>query len=189
MPVAGLILAGGLGTRLGGVDKPLLRLGATTLIEHLLARLRPQLGAVAISANGDPARYRRFGLPVLPDQAPGLGPLGGIAAGLAWADGQGAEWLLSVPGDTPFVPPDLLARLSPPPAVAASAGRVHHAVAVWPVAARAALEQRLASGGERSISGFARTVGMRIVTFEAGPRDPFFNVNTPQDLAEARGAG
>jgi molybdopterin-guanine dinucleotide biosynthesis protein A len=109
--IAGVILAGGAATRLGGVDKPLLTLGDGTLLDVLLARVRPQVAALAISANGDPVRYARFGLPVLADEMLRRGPLGGVLSGLGWAARIGAEVLLSVPGDTPFVPVDLVARL------------------------------------------------------------------------------
>ncbi|MDE2514674.1 MAG: molybdenum cofactor guanylyltransferase [Rhodospirillales bacterium] len=184
--VAVLILAGGAGRRLGGVDKPLLDLGGRTILARILARLAPQL-AVAISANGDAARFAAFGHPVLGDGAlAGQGPLAGLLAGLNWAAGLGAEALLSLPGDTPFLPPDLDRALAPAPAVACAGGRIHHLVALWPVAARSALAAYLAGTQRRDVGGFAGTLRMRHVDFPLRDGDPFLNVNTVTDLAQAR---
>jgi len=156
------------------------------------------VAAIALSANGDPARFSRFGLPVLPDGPfAGEGPLAGLLAGLDWAAALGAAALLTVPGDTPFLPARLAPRLAPAPAVAASFGRLHHLVALWPVAARAALAARLAAPGPRAVAAFAATLAPRVVEFDVesraesragspgGPRDPFLNINTPADLARA----
>jgi molybdopterin-guanine dinucleotide biosynthesis protein A len=177
--IAALILAGGGARRLGGVDKPLLRLGGTTILAELLARLRPQAEAVALSANGDPARFAAYDLPVLPDPVPDQGPLAGVLEGLHWAARCGAQALLTVPGDTPFIPSDLADRLSPAPACAASGGHVHPLVALWPVACRG----RLQGWTGKRVRSFAEAIGMREVGFEdAGA---FLNVNTPGDLAAA----
>ena len=184
--IAGLILAGGEARRMGGLDKTLLRVGGVTLLDHVIARLRPQVGQLALSANGDPARFGGCGLRVLADATPGLGPLAGVLSGLDWAEALGCDALLTVPGDTPFIPDDLARRLLPAPAVAASGGRVHHAVALWAVCCRAALRAHLRAGGTRSVSGFARTLPMRAVVFARAEGDPFFNVNTPEDLVLAR---
>jgi molybdopterin-guanine dinucleotide biosynthesis protein A len=186
MPVAAVILAGGAGRRMGGVDKPLLPLGAGCILDHVLAALRPAHDWLAISANGDPARYARFGLPVLPDAVAGQGPLAGILSGLDWAASQGAAMLLSVPGDTPFLPPDLAAMLSPAPSCAARSGRAHPAVALWPVTAASSLRTWLAGDAPRRVRAFGASIGMREVEFAAGPVDPFLNVNTPEDLALAQ---
>ncbi|MGH7041060.1 MAG: NTP transferase domain-containing protein [Acetobacteraceae bacterium] len=121
---AALVLAGGSGRRLGGVDKSLLDLGGRALLAWIIERLRTEpVGAIALSANGDPARFAAFGLPVL-DDGPfaGAGPLAGLLAGLDWAASRGAATLLSVPGDTPFVPAGLVQALAPPPACAAGDG-------------------------------------------------------------------
>jgi len=185
--IAGLVLAGGAAVRMGGGDKPLLAVGAAPILARILATLRPQVGPLALSANGDPARFAEFGLPVLTDGPfAGAGPLAGVLAGLDWAEAQGATALLSVPGDTPFIPADLAARLGEAPACAESAGVRHHLVALWPVAARAALRAWLGRPGSRSVRQFAGTIGMRGVAFPAGEPDPFMNVNTPDDLARAR---
>jgi molybdopterin-guanine dinucleotide biosynthesis protein A len=173
-----LILAGGQATRLGGVDKPLLPLGGRPIIEHLLDRLRPQAGPIALSANGDPARYAHLGLPVLADDVTGRGPLGGVLRGLAWADSLGATALLTVPGDTPFIPLDLAARLGEAPAWVESPTGIHPLVAVWPVACRAALAEWLGAQVSGRVRSFAGVIGARAVWFEEG----FENINTQDDL-------
>ncbi len=187
-----VILAGGEARRLGGIDKTLIPIGGKPILSLILERLQPQVDRIAIGANGDPARFTGFGLPVLADQRRGIGPLGGLLRALDWAAEQGAEDLLTVPGDTPFIPSDLLRRLLPAPAVAASAGRRHHLVALWPVAWRDALAvhlDRLAPDVPRRAYGtlaFAAPRAMREVTFEVDGTDPFFNVNTGQDRAQAQ---
>jgi molybdenum cofactor guanylyltransferase len=184
---AALILAGGRAERLGGAEKPLIRIGGRTILERILAALGDDVAAVALSANGDPSRYSRFGLPVLPDGPfAGQGPLAGLLAGLDWAATLGAAELLSLPGDTPFLPPGLAARLAPAPAVAASGSRRHHLVALWPVTARTSLAARLAAPGSRAVAAFAVTLGPRVVEFPASPYDPFLNINTPDDLARGQ---
>ena len=183
--IAGLILAGGQGLRMGGRDKSLLRLGSATLVEHLTARLALQVRMLALNANGDPARFAATGLPVLADTKAGLGPLAGVLRGLEWAGSQGCTALLTVPCDTPFIPADLARRLLPAPSVAASRERLHHAVALWPVGAHGALRASLGRPGSRSVRDFGRTLGMRVVDFSTEGGDPFFNINTADDLAAA----
>lgn len=186
MPAA-LILAGGAARRLGRIDKALLDLDGRSLLARIIERLVPQAARIALSANGDPARFVAFGLPVLPDGAiAGQGPLAGVLVGLDWAAAQGADALLTVPGDTPFIPPDLAAALAPAPACAMSAGQVHHLVALWPVTARAALRRFLSEPGPRGVRDFTAGLPMRRVDFPAVAWDPFHNVNTPDDLAAAR---
>lgn len=187
MTTAALILAGGGATRMGSADKPLLEVGDTPILSRIIAALRPDAAAVAISANGDPARFAAYGLPVLPDGGfAGQGPLAGVLAGLDWTAAIGAEALLTVPGDTPFVPRGLAAALAPPPACASSNGRTHHLVALWPTTCRDTLRALLAAPGSRAVARFADAIGMRRVAFPAGKWDPFLNVNTPDDLATAR---
>ena len=186
-PVAAMVLAGGEARRMGGRDKPLLELGGAPMLARVLATLAGELAAIAISANGDPARFASFGLPVLPDgKFAGEGPLAGVLAGLDWAACLGAEALLTVPGDTPFVPAGLQTTLAPPPACAASNERIHHLVALWPTHCRHALRRLLSAPGRRDIAHFAQAIGMRRVDFPAAEWDPFLNVNTPQDLAAAQ---
>ena len=190
-----LLLAGGLGTRMGGGDKCLRLLGGTTLLEHVLARVAPQTGRVLLNANGDPARFARFGLMVLPDTVPGQqGPLAGILAGMEFLAAQAPEVadLVSVPTDTPFLPPDLVRRLlaaraaaGAEVACAASLGRAHPVVGLWPVRLAPMLRHALVAEGERGVARFAARFPGAEVTFPAVPLDPFLNANSPEDLARA----
>lgn len=193
-----IVLAGGKALRMGGGDKTLLRIGGKPLLRHILHALNGQVGALALNANGDPARFAAFGLPVLPDMLPDTceadaGPLGGILAGLDWAATLGAAALLSVPGDTPFLPGDLARRLT----LAAQGGaalaaspdadgrlRRHPTCALWQVGRRHALRAAL-DGGLRKVGLWADLENATTVRFESQPRDPFFNVNTPGDLTRA----
>jgi molybdopterin-guanine dinucleotide biosynthesis protein A len=193
MTINGLILAGGRGTRMGGADKALLTLGGQPLVLLAIARLRPQVSDIAISANGDAGRFGDLACAVLPDEDP-MGPLSGILAGLDWAAMQGAEAIVSVAVDTPFFPEDLVQRLiqaSGPapyrPAVATSGGRVHPTFGLWPTALRDPLRDALQRGEARML-GFAEIVSAVKVAFASGPPDPFRNLNTPQDLARAEAA-
>jgi molybdopterin-guanine dinucleotide biosynthesis protein A len=184
-PILALVLAGGGGRRLGGVDKAFLDLADRPLIAHVLAALTPL--PTAISANGDPARFTAFGRPVLPDGVfAGRGPLAGLLAGLDWAAERGAETLLTVPCDTPLIPRDLARTLWPAPSRACSRGKPHHLVALWPVAARDALRDWLFGPNPGIVGRFAHTLGVREVDFPARTWDPFLNINTPADLARIR---
>ncbi|WP_449254986.1 molybdenum cofactor guanylyltransferase MobA [Bosea sp. (in: a-proteobacteria)] len=192
----GLVLAGGLSRRMGGGDKPLRMLAGRPILAHVVERLRGQCDGLLLNANGDPARFAVYGLPVLADTVPGFaGPLAGILAGLDWlaAARPGAGWLVSAAADTPFVPDDLVARLHAtraaagrPLACAASAGRRHHAIGLWPVALREDLRTALASG-ERRLGRWTEKHGVAVAEWPAEPVDPFFNINTPEELAEADG--
>jgi molybdenum cofactor guanylyltransferase len=182
---AALILAGGGARRMGGGDKPMLDLAGARMIERIVAALDAR--HIAISANGDPARFASLNLPVLPDgDYIGEGPLAGVLAGLEWAASLGVDALLTVPGDTPFIPPGLLKALAPAPACAASNDRMHHLVALWPVAWRGELRRLLSAPSRRDVGAFASRIGMRRVDFPVAKWDPFLNVNTPEDLAAAR---
>lgn len=200
----GVILAGGLATRMGGGDKALLPLGGQTLLERVVARLTPQVAGLALNANGDPERFAGFGLPVLPDSVGGFaGPLAGVLAGLDWAAGQGAEAIVTVAADTPFFPSDLVARLvaaseeqAHPLVLAATSGEAetksksrlglirHPTFGLWPVALRDDLRTALESG-LRKVVIWTDAHGGRLAEFPVEPFDPFFNVNTPEDLATA----
>ena len=197
--VLGVILAGGPSTRMGGDDKCLMPVGGTRLIEHVIRRLRPQVTALALNANGDPARFAEFGLKVLPDGMAGQpGPLAGILAGLDWATARGASAIVTVAGDTPFFPRDLVARLratAGPSGLALAAspdpeGRVrrHPVFGLWPVALREDLRVAL-EGGLRKVVLWADAHGAGTALFESRPFDPFFNINTPADLAAAEALG
>jgi molybdopterin-guanine dinucleotide biosynthesis protein A len=184
--IAVLLLAGGNATRLNGADKALLFLHGRSLISHLLARLTPQAGNIAISANGDASRFAAYGLPVLPDapEHAGKGPLAGVAAGLAWAASLEAEALLTIPGDTPFIPQTLISDLAPPPAVACHQGQQQHLVALWPCTFLPALKVFLAGPGPHRVRDALELCCARPVTFD-GPSELFMNINTPEDLAAA----
>lgn len=193
-PTIGLILAGGLARRMGGGDKALKRLAGRPILTHVVDRLRGQCGALLLNANGDPARLAAFGLPVVADTVPDFaGPLAGILAGLDWiaVHRPQTEWLLSVAADTPFIPDDLAAQLhraraaaGTPLACAASGGQQHHAIGLWPVALQEDLRRALAAG-ERRLGRWTQAYGVAVAEWPAEPIDPFFNVNTPEDLAEA----
>ena len=194
-PILGLVLAGGQARRMGGGDKALLRIGGRTILERVLERLRPQCDAIILNANGDPARFAATGLPVIADNVSGfVGPLAGILAGLDWAAGQRAdiEWMASVPGDCPFVPADFVARLlaartkaNVPLACARTGGWRHPVAGLWPVALRQDLRQALVSEGLRKIEQWTARHGVALADWPPTPIDPFFNVNTPEDLARA----
>lgn len=190
----GVILAGGLARRMGGGDKPLHRLGGTTLLDRVLAVLRPQVAAVLLNANGDPARFAPWNLPVAADDLPDHpGPLAGVLAGLDWAAAHRPDlsWVATVSGDCPFLPADLVARLhrareaaGVPLACAASDGQTHPPVALWPVSLRDALRAAILAG-ERKIDRWTARHGCATAHWAAAPLDPFFNANTPDDLALA----
>ncbi len=192
--VLGLILAGGRATRMGGRDKPLLALGGRPMLAHVIDRLAPQVAALALSVNGDPARFAAFGLPTLADEAADRpGPLAGMLAGLDHAAARGLPLVAVAPGDTPFLPRDLVARLAgalggAPLAHAVAGGRDHPACALIRVELRAPLRAALAAGVRR-VGDWMRDMGAAEAEFP----DPeaFFNVNRPADLAlaEARRAG
>ena len=194
-PVAGVILAGGLARRMGGGDKGLMPFAGATLLDHVIARAASQVEALCLNANGDPARFAPWGLPVVPDDVPGApGPLAGILAALDWAaDTQpSAALVASFPCDAPFVPRDLVARLAAARrqagaaiAVAASGGRIHPVVALWPVALRQDLRHALVQQDVRRVEAWIGRHPSVTVDFACDPADPFQNSNTPDDLGEA----
>jgi molybdopterin-guanine dinucleotide biosynthesis protein A len=191
----GVILAGGLGRRLGGGDKGLRVVGGAAMAARVAARLRPQCAALLLNANGDPARFASFGLPVAPDTVGGFaGPLAGVLAALDWvaARDAGCAWVVSAPADCPFIPRDLVARLHAARtaagaalAVAASGGRPHHAIGLWRVDLRDDLRRALTAEGLRKVAAWTARHGVATAVWPTTPDDPFFNVNTPADLAEA----
>jgi molybdopterin-guanine dinucleotide biosynthesis protein A len=181
---------------MGGGDKSLLPLGDGCVLDQVLARFGPQLETMALSANGDPARLARFGLPVLADTVGGFaGPLAGILTGLEWAVANTpCKAIVTAAGDTPFLPLDLVDRLaaaaghSDSIAVASSAGRKHPTFALWPVGCRDALRHFLVDEDNRRVSAFIERHGHVEVEFpvlQSTGLDPFFNINVPDDLAEA----
>jgi molybdopterin-guanine dinucleotide biosynthesis protein A len=197
--VPGVILAGGLSRRMGGPDKCLIPLAGRPILTHIVERIRPQVSALALNANGDPSRFADFALSVIPDESADFaGPLAGVLAALDWAAGLAGDFragrfqhVLTVPGDTPFLPPDLVARLGAglakgaELALAASGRRSHPVVALWPLASREDLRRAIRGEGLRKVETWASRFVAAAVEFEIGAEDPFLNINTPDDLAEA----
>ncbi|UVK52854.1 molybdenum cofactor guanylyltransferase MobA [Mesorhizobium sp. AR02] len=195
--IAGIILAGGQSRRMGGGDKSLLPLGGGSVLDQVLSRFAPQIETLALSANGDPERFARFGLPVLADSVEGFaGPLAGILTGLEWAAaGTPCKAIVTAAGDTPFLPLDLVDRLAAAAgqhpgsiAVASSAGRRHPTFALWPTDCRDALWHFLVDEDNRRVSTFIERHGHVEVEFpvlQSAGLDPFFNINVPDDLAQA----
>ncbi|MEM9095508.1 MAG: molybdenum cofactor guanylyltransferase MobA [Pseudomonadota bacterium] len=196
---AGVILAGGLSRRMGGGDKSVLDLGGATILSRVRRRLSEQVEDLALNANGDPSRFRALELPVVPDTIDGFaGPLAGVLAGLDWAAEAGYDKIVTVAADTPFFPSDLVERLTAaaeaendaPLACAQTQGRDHPTFGLWSVALREDLRTALAEEGLRKVvlwterHGCARAEFPMVETTR-GPLDPFFNVNTPDDMAEA----
>ncbi len=193
--VPGVVLAGGLARRMGGGDKPLREIGGRTILDRVIERLKPQCQSLLLNANGDHLRFASFGLPVVADGvADHPGPLAGILAGLDWvaANRPDAQWMASAPGDCPFLPRDLVARLSQGThaqgaqlAVAASRGRSHPVIGLWSVALRDGLRQALVIEGLRKVDDWIARYRVATVAWPGEPLDPFFNANTLDDLAEA----
>jgi molybdenum cofactor guanylyltransferase len=191
----GVALAGGLARRMGGGDKPMLEIGGRPMLARVLARLAPQCDGLVLNANGDLARFERFGTPVVADSVEGFaGPLAGILAGLDWvgANRPDIEWVVSAPGDCPFLPRDLVARLhavrrreGAELAAAASGGRSHPAIGLWRVALREELRHALVVEHCRKVAGWAARYSVATAAWPSEPLDPFFNVNNAQDLVEA----
>ena len=194
-PHAGIILAGGLGRRMGGGDKPLLELGGTPMLARVIDRLAPQVERIVINANGDPARFARYDVPVVPDTIEGFaGPLAGILAALDWAAAHrpNLEWVASAAADSPFLPPNFVARLhaareaaGTPLACAESGGQAHPVNALWLVSLRADLRHALVVEDMHKIDRWTARHGIAQASWPAEPIDQFFNANTPDDLEEA----
>jgi molybdenum cofactor guanylyltransferase len=180
---AGVILAGGRATRMGGGDKALLDLGGRPLLAHVIDRLKLQVNTLVLNANGDPVRFEAFALPVLADTVNGLpGPLAGVLAGMDWAAERGFESVATAAADTPFLPRDLVARLAAGGGFALAASpdtagimRPHPTFGLWPVALRERLRSALAAG-DRRVGRWALDAGAVLVPFTA----------TPDDLSQAR---
>ncbi len=197
IPPAGVILAGGLASRMGGGDKGLLPLGGRRILDRVVERIAPQVEALALNANGDPARFADLGLPVVPDARDDRpGPLAGVLAGLDWAEAQGATHIVTVAADTPFFPCDLVPQLQlaaeaqgRPIALAATpdgAGGIvrHPTFGLWPVALREDLRAAL-DDGVRKVVAWTDRHGTALAAFPTDRGDPFFNVNRPEDLVRA----
>jgi molybdopterin-guanine dinucleotide biosynthesis protein A len=189
--IPAIILAGGRAIRMGGGDKGLLVLAGQPLLAHVIARLAPQCAPLAINANGDPARLAQFGLPVLPDTIPGHpGPLAGVLAGMDWAAALGAQSVISAAADTPFLPITLVTHLRAHVGhsglcIAATEGGLHPTFGLWPTALRHDLRAALV-GGLRKVRDWTQSHNATQAVFPSTPFDPFFNINSPEDLTMAQ---
>ena len=191
----GILLAGGLARRMGGGDKPMRSIAGRTILERVIARLGPQCDGLILNANGDPARFAAYGLPVIADPVADFpGPLAGILAGLDWvaAHRPDVSWVLSAAADCPFLPRDLVARLhrarteqNAQIAVAASGGQSHHVVGIWSVALREELRHALVVENVRKVERWAARYRIATATWPTEPLDPFFNANTIDDIEQA----
>ena len=199
--IPGIILAGGLSRRMGGGDKGLLMLGKTTIIERVIDKISPQVGSLAININGDSSRFPDYKLPIIPDSIKGyLGPLSGILAGMEWAFKNGNRYIATVAADTPFLPDDLIKRLhamvkSKNLNIGIAASRIlsgddvfiHPTFGIWEVALKDDLRDALAND-TRKIMFWAKKFKLDYYYFDTNDKlsDPFFNINTPDDLEEAK---
>jgi molybdopterin-guanine dinucleotide biosynthesis protein A len=194
--IAGIVLAGGLSRRMGGGDKGLTILGGRPILDHVIGRFAPQVDGLAINANGAAARFAAFGLDVVADGVAGfVGPLAGVLAGLDWAAQRmaGATHVVTVPGDGPFLPSSLVDRLvgaaaatGRPLASVAWRGQANPVIGLWPLQLRDDLRSALAVEGLRKVDVWTARHGVAIADFSADPLDPFFNVNSPEDLVLAQ---
>jgi molybdopterin-guanine dinucleotide biosynthesis protein A len=194
-PTPGVLLAGGLARRMGGGDKPMRTIRGRTILDRVVARLKPQCDGLILNANGDPSRFAAFGLPVIADTVKDFpGPLAGILAALDWAAANrpDAAWVLSAAADCPFLPRDLVARLQQARtaqgaqlAVAASDGQTHPVIGLWSVSLREQLRHALVVEDIRKIDRWTARYKLATVTWPTKPLDPFFNANTMDDIAEA----
>ena len=193
--IPGVLLAGGLARRMGGGDKPMRSIGGRTILARVIARLQPQCDGLLLNANGDPARFAAFGLPVIPDGVADFpGPLAGILAALDWAaiNRPDVAFVLSAAADCPFLPHDLVLRLTAALAaenaelaVAASDGQSHPVIGLWSVRLRQELRHALVVDDIRKIDRWTARYKLVTVTWPTAPLDPFFNANTMDDIAEA----
>jgi len=198
MKVVGVILAGGQSSRMGGGDKALLDLGGQSVLARVIDRLGPQVDTMVLSANGDPTRFSGFGLPVVADTIKGFaGPLAGVLAGMDWAHEQKVDYIVTVAADTPFFPEYLLVALqmaresedsslvmamTPDPERKFSR---HPTFGLWSVSLREDLRGALDSG-VRKVVQWTKPLGCAEIVFNFDGGDPFFNVNTPEDMAAAQ---
>ena len=199
--IPGIILAGGLSRRMGGGDKGLLMLGETSIIERVIDKILPQVGSLAININGDSSRFPDYKLPIIPDSIKGyLGPLSGILAGMEWAFKNGNRYIATVAADTPFLPDDFIKRLhtivkSKNLNIGIAASRIlsgddvfiHPTFGIWEVALKDDLRDALAND-TRKIMFWAKKFKLDYYYFDTSDKlsDPFFNINTPDDLEEAK---
>lgn len=192
--ILGVILAGGQARRLGGGDKALQELAGKPLLAHAIERLAPQVSQIIINANGDPARFDSFRVPVVADTVEGFaGPLAGVLAGMDWAavNAPDCEWIVTCATDAPFFPGDLVARLvaavaeGADMACAETNGRTHPVFGLWPVRLREDLRHALVEEDIRKVDRWTARYALAEVSFPVPVVDPFFNINRPEDMLEA----
>lgn len=193
--IVGVLLAGGLSRRMGGGDKTLLKLGGRSILERVVERVKPQVGPLVLNANGNAERFAQFRLPVVADGVEGFaGPLAGVLAGMEWAaaNAPNSRWVATFATDTPFLPTDLVARLSEAVmkadadlACARSADRTHPVFGLWPVTLKDALRHALTAEGIRKVDRWTARYRLAHADYAIDPFDPFFNANRPDDLREA----
>jgi molybdopterin-guanine dinucleotide biosynthesis protein A len=193
--IAGVILAGGKSRRMGGGDKCCIELGGRPILSRIIERVRPQVGKLVLNANGDPARFAAFGLDVVADAVPDFaGPLAGVLTGMLWARAHAPDcaWIVTIAGDAPFVPPDLVELMMDAVrgtvadmAVAASGGRDHPVFGLWPVRLAGELRAALVEEGVRKVDLWTDRYRLVRADWPDVPVDPFFNLNTPEDFARA----
>jgi molybdopterin-guanine dinucleotide biosynthesis protein A len=194
-PIVGVILAGGRAERMGGGDKCLRAVGGRTILARVIERARPQVDVLVLNANGDPERFASYGLPMAPDKIPDFaGPLAGVLAGMEWAAANRpqARHIATVPADGPFVPRDLVKRLAEvlvaedaELATVACGTQTYPVVGLWPVRFRQPMRDALMTEGVHKVDVWTRRFRRAVASFPASPIDPFFNANTPEQLAEA----
>ena len=193
--VLGVLLAGGQARRMGGGDKCLRPLAGRPILAHVIERIQPQLDHLVLNANGDPARFGAFDLPVAPDVIEGFaGPLAGVLTGMEWALAEMPDcpWIVTIATDTPFLPADLVAKMGAAlktdgaeMVCAASGGRAHPVFGLWPVALAPALRRAMLDEDIRKVDRFTSRYRLSEVDFPTEPFDPFFNTNRPEDLEQA----
>lgn len=193
--VVGVLLAGGLSRRMGGQDKMLRHLGGQSIMARVIARVAPQVGRLLLNANGDPARFEEFGLPVAADVlGDHAGPLAGVLTGMEWAlaNAPGCPWVLTAPTDAPFLPGDLVQRLmaavkhgEADMACVSSRGRHHPVCGLWPVRLADELRRAMLEEDTRKVDIWTARYRLAVVDWPVDPVDPFFNANRPEDMAEA----
>jgi molybdopterin-guanine dinucleotide biosynthesis protein A len=192
MTIIGAIIAGGLSSRMGGREKALLELDSKPVILHVIEQFEPQVDQLVINANGEPARFSEFGLEVVPDVLTSLTtPLAGLHAALQFAKSVEANVLVTVPSDTPFLPFNLAAKLlentmASGAAIAASGGQEHYIIGAWKTELLDDLERAIAKDNLFRVKDWAQRELAQKVEWPVEPFDPFFNVNTPEDLLRAQ---
>lgn len=193
--IPGVILAGGLGLRLGMGTKPLVALAGQPLIAHVIKAVAPQFKPLAIAVRTPTSWSEKLGFEIISDTTPDAGPLAGVAAAMLWATitSPNAQTVLTCTADCPFIPADLAARLvgaltdDTEIVIASSQGQRHHLIALWRISVHDRLTATLQKPGTLPVHQFQSQCRVRVVEWQATPLDPFFNINTPEDLTAAEG--